>query len=274
MSVDEVLALLAERTGLDPVLVGEAGLRRAIGDWLAAHPGEDPAHGGWEALVDAVLRSETRLFSEPESFAELAARVRAGAWPGRPLRVLSLACSHGEETVSIAMALRAAGLAPGEFRILGVDASRRALAVARAGVYTAESGAVEGDDFVALEDGRLAFRWLGSIEYLQGNLLDTGLPCWAIRWEVIFCRNIMAYMQPWARARLAGLMGGALAPGGIIMAGPGEAPLLRAAGLPHHAPPPRDGGWAEGFSVGMGISLRNPQSSVDDPKIAGDGGAS
>ena len=50
-------------------------------------------------------------------------------------RVLSLACSTGEEPYSIAMALLDSGLAPQHVRIDAVDISHQALRQARQAVY-------------------------------------------------------------------------------------------------------------------------------------------
>ena len=95
----------------------------------------------------------------------------------RPVRVLCVPCSTGEEPAGAAMALLDAGLAPGEFRVDAVDACPEALALARLGRFGPRSlrGPLpepcpwlrrEGDELA------LAPEALGAIRFFEGDVLE------------------------------------------------------------------------------------------------------
>ncbi|NEM46493.1 MAG: chemotaxis protein CheR, partial [Xanthomonas perforans] len=100
-----------------------------------------------QALVEAVVVPETWFFRYPESFAALVnlARERSTHLAGaRPLRILSLPCSTGEEPYSIAMALLDGGLPGDGFRIDAMDISEVNLQRAERALYGRNS--FRGDD--------------------------------------------------------------------------------------------------------------------------------
>ncbi|NEM13145.1 MAG: chemotaxis protein CheR, partial [Xanthomonas perforans] len=100
-----------------------------------------------QALVEAVVVPETWFFRYPESFVALVnlARERSTQLAGaRPLRILSLPCSTGEEPYSIAMALLDAGLPGDGFRIDAMDISEVNLQRAERALYGRNS--FRGDD--------------------------------------------------------------------------------------------------------------------------------
>ena len=186
-------SFLKERIGLDVTSVGEAIIERALRQREAsAHCSDSDAY--WhllvtsakeqQALIEAVIVPETWFFRYPESFATLGKLAReqldrlAGA---RPLRILSLPCSTGEEPYSIAMALIDAGMGPRQFKIDAIDISPISIARARHGVYGKNS--FRGSDlgfrerfFNPVAEG---FEIVGQvrdcIEFQPGNLLDPKL---------------------------------------------------------------------------------------------------
>lgn len=80
---------------------------------------------------------ETWFFRDREAFAELArlAGERLAREPARVLRILSVACSTGEEPYSAAMALLDAGIAAARFAIDAIDISGHAIAHAEHALY-------------------------------------------------------------------------------------------------------------------------------------------
>ena len=94
-----------------------------------------------KALVDALLVPETWFFRYGESFTALTRLVwqRLGKQPRRPLRILSLPCSSGEEPYSIVMALLDAGIAAERFQVEAMDISEIQLQRARLGLYSRNS---------------------------------------------------------------------------------------------------------------------------------------
>ena len=151
--------LLKGRIGLDAESVGRVVVERAVRQRMAALNCADE-DGYWlrlsgssseqQALVEAVVVPETWFFRHPESFAalkKLAFEHLSRLEGGRPLRILSLPCSSGEEPYSIVMALLDGGLAPQLFQVDAVDVSEKIIERAHAGLYGHNSFRGEALDF-------------------------------------------------------------------------------------------------------------------------------
>jgi chemotaxis protein methyltransferase CheR len=228
----DVAAVLAER------VAASARSCAAYLDDLAA--GASAAELG--ALAAAVTVPETYFFRGPEQFRALAEvavpdRMRARATTRR-LRLLSMACATGEETYSLAMAVRDAVTEPGwEVDVLGVDLNPTALDTAVRGRYP--------DWSLRAMPPLLQRRWLRPddpmvrvvdearrrVRFLPGNLTDPDAAAWQVPdgYDVIFCRNVLMYLTPrHARAAVARLVG-SLAPGGYLFLGHAETAYGRTA---------------------------------------------
>jgi chemotaxis protein methyltransferase WspC len=196
------------------------------------------APDGFERAVEAIAVPETWFFRDGEPFVYLAAWAASAASAAsakRPLRLLSAPCSTGEEPYSMAIALSEAGLAPNEFQIDAVDVSTAAIESARRAVYGKASFRQQQPGFVeryfdAAEAG-LALRRdiVRLVNFRQMNLLEpdelNGL------YDVIFCRNLLIYLDPDARRRVVGTLERLLSPCGILVTGPSELTLFTQAGF-------------------------------------------
>lgn len=167
-------------------------------------------------IVDAMTTNETFFFRDKTPFEHLENVVLPDlvkSRPGQRLRILSAACSTGQEAYSIAMMLdqnpRLAGGASVE--IVATDISERVLEKARAGLYSqfeVQRGlpirylmsyfTQQGDIWKLNENirSRVTFRKL--------NLLD---PLTSLgNFDIVFCRNVLIYFdQPTKRDILARL---------------------------------------------------------------------
>jgi chemotaxis protein methyltransferase WspC len=239
VSIEE---LLRRRIGLDPVATGPGALARATRARMdalgfAAEDGERyrslvaRSEQELQALIEEVIVPESWFFRDVRPFTLLADRAEAG-WVGHlarpPLRALSVPCARGEEPYSMAIALLDKGLTPSRFRIDAVDVSRSALEAAERGVYTGN----------AFRSGDLSFRdryfqltsaghelvpeVKQTVVFHQGNLLDPALLAGLPPFDVIFCRNLLIYLD--AEARLAALanLDRLLSPTGLLVAGHAE----------------------------------------------------
>ena len=158
MAQTAIVALLGHTIGLNPEAVGAETIARAVRQRLAQCGTSDvqtylkrlqTSEQELHALIDEVVVPETWFFRDQMPFAYLGRYVMAEWFPSHQhaaLRVLSLACSSGEEPYSIAMALLETGLAPQHFRIDAVDISHKALRWAQCAVYGSHS--FRGDDLV------------------------------------------------------------------------------------------------------------------------------
>jgi chemotaxis protein methyltransferase CheR len=190
-------------------------------------------------LIEALCTHETRFFREPDHFAYLARtiapRLRAELQQGRRsmVRAWSAGCSTGEEVYSLAMVLLATlgdDLAS-RVKVLGTDLSRRVLAVAEDATYPLDRAAEIPDGYrkafmlrgraTRPREMRVA-PWVRDVVQLAAvNLVREPLAV-AGPFDVIACRNVLIYLHPEARARVAGALLARLAPGGILLLGHAE----------------------------------------------------
>ncbi|TVT90841.1 protein-glutamate O-methyltransferase CheR [Pseudomonas sp. RGB] len=242
-------AFLKERIGLDVASVGEAIIERAVRQRSQIVQAQTPeaywrhlqsSHDEQQALIEAVIVPETWFFRYPESFATLArlAKARlAEIKQMRALRILSLPCSTGEEPYSIAMALLDAGLAPHQFKVLGLDVSPLSVERAKRGVYGKNS--FRGSDidfrerhFTEEADGfRIADRVREQVRLQVGNLLDPGLLANEPSYDFVFCRNLLIYFDQPTQKQVFDVLKGLTHQEGVLFIGPAEGSLLGRHGM-------------------------------------------
>jgi len=235
MSRTLVIERLRRRLGLDPQSIGEITLNHAIDEacatlqcantdaLLARIDGNDRE---WQRFVDCMVVPETWLFRSPEQFDDLTRFVRERLGSRRPLRILSLPCATGEEAYSIAATLLQQGLGPGAFDILGIDVSERAIASAQAARFRAT--AARGRNVDPSWFQREGEFWVPmpavarSVRFRCGNLLQSDCFAPGERFDVIFFRNLLIYLDPEARTRAIEQILRVLEAPGLVLAGQAE----------------------------------------------------
>ncbi|WP_426112131.1 CheR family methyltransferase [Pseudomonas sp. DSP3-2-2] len=261
-------AFLKDRIGLDVASVGEAIIERALRQRCAASASANYdsywalLHGSaseQQALIEVVIVPETWFFRYPESFVTLGKLVseKLAVLQGvRPVRILSLPCSTGEEPYSIAMALFDAHIGAQQFQIDAVDISPLSIARAEHGVYGKNS--FRGNDtafreryFSAVEDGLLIDeRVRGRVRFRAGNLLDPTLLT-QVAYDFVFCRNLLIYFDQVTQKQVFEVLKRLTRDDGVLFIGPAEGSLLtrmgmRSIGVPqtfafsHHVEPPQE----------------------------------
>jgi chemotaxis protein methyltransferase CheR len=205
---------------------------RSADDLLAGldHPPEELA----QALVEAVMTSDTSFFRNPELFAFFDACVlptllamRAGR---KRLRIWCAGVSTGQEAYSIAMLLDQARVAASGWAldVIATDLSPESIARAREGIYSdfevarGLSEALRATYFTR-EHGsyRIADRLRRMITFRTFNLLDDF--GWLGELDAIFCRNVLMYLAPQARTQAIAKLVLALAPDAYLFIGGGDA---------------------------------------------------
>ena len=248
MAQATIVALLRHTIGLNPDVIGAETIVRAVRQRMAQCGTSDvqtyldriqTSEQELHALIDEVIVPETWFFRDQMPFAYLGRYVMAEWFPidqHAVLRVLSLACSTGEEPYSLAMALLDTGLASQHFRIDAVDVSHKALRWARGAVYGSHS--FRGDDLVfrqryfepSDEGYRLCERVRRMVTFMHGNVLDAHLLADQQPYNVIFCRNMLIYFDETARSRAMKAVDRLLTPEGLLFVGYAETGLFRASG--------------------------------------------
>ncbi len=236
-----LLASIRGATGLDFEGYAASGIQRrlaALGARDAAsiarlHARALADRGYMAELAGRLLVNVTALFRDPaffHAFRDVAVPRLRGAGP---LRAWHAGCATGEEVWSHAIVLREEGLGGGA-RLYGTDVSRSALATAAAGLlpmdrmqeYTAayrEAGGREEFSayYVAGPAGASVRAFLrDGVRFGRHDLLlDDPFG----GFDVVFCRNVLIYLDDAYQARAHRTLAASLRPGGILVLGSGDA---------------------------------------------------
>ncbi|MFV3403447.1 MULTISPECIES: CheR family methyltransferase [Pseudomonas] len=251
MSKQRFFRFLQERIGLDVESVGVSMVERALQQRCSVLQAVDlddywlrlrQSAAEQQALIEAVIVPETWFFRYPESFTALAglAQKRAAELAGsRPLRILSLPCSTGEEPYSIAMALLDAGFCPGTFRIDGIDISPNSVAKGQQAEYGRNS--FRGSDLAYRtrhfsETGTEDIYCLSpqvrqTVELQVGNVLDPALSRRDGLYDFVFCRNLLIYFDVPTQQRVFEVLKRLADRQGVLFIGPAEGSLLARMGM-------------------------------------------
>ncbi|MCO8269891.1 protein-glutamate O-methyltransferase [Actinoplanes sp. TRM 88003] len=189
----------------------------------------------WDAelsvLVERLSITETYCFRHGEQFAALredALPERADARSSqRTLRMLSVACSSGEEVYSLAITGRQVRPDPDWIiSVTGIDANPAVLRKAEAAWYSAWSLRETPDGvrrrWFRPDNG--GFRVVDEIRKLvrfqRANVAESGDGVWNPgQYDVIFCRNLLMYLTADVTSALVERMTNALVPGGYLFLG-------------------------------------------------------
>jgi chemotaxis protein methyltransferase CheR len=180
-------------------------------------------------LVDLVTTNFTGFFRHPWHFDVAAEQALWVAHRRGQARLWSAAAATGEEPYSLAMALievfRRDDPPPA---ILATDIDADALAVARTGQYGEQSLRALGPErrrrFLSetvVGQGGIAPAVRRLVEFRALNLADV---TWSIEgpFDVIFCRNVLMYMEAGCRYAVLERMASLLAAGGLLILDPAE----------------------------------------------------
>lgn len=265
--MSDIEAVLRDWIGLDVSTVGSAAIERAVRERMQATRITDLAtfadrvradSSQRDLLVEEVVVAESWFFRDRQVFDFVADfAVTRAMLPGRPpVRILCAPAAAGEEPYSVAMALLEAGLTPDRFAIDAIDISRRALARAVAGRYSANAfrNADLGfrDRFFTADRGHslLTARVRDSVRFEWANVLDPAFAVGRGPYDVIFCRNLLIYLTDEARRRVERHVERLLLPDGLLLLGAAEPPIMKGDWIPAgtasvfalrrgvHAPPP------------------------------------
>ena len=204
---------------------------RDVGALLAElpYPSEELAR----AITEAMTTNETSFFRDPAAFGFLAhsalpALVHARA-SARRIRVWCAAVSTGQEAYSLATILNESGLAAQGWTIdlIATDLSEAAIARAEEGLY-ADCEVERGlspqrlERYFVREAGqwRVAERLRHMVTFRVFNLLDNF--GWLGEVDLIFCRNVLFYLEGHARAAVRTKLADTLAADGYLFIGENE----------------------------------------------------
>lgn len=181
-------------------------------------------------LIDALTIKESYFFRQPE-------QIRALDWPRLlaqaiadhrdRVRVWSAACAHGEEPYTLALlASEAFGGHPPPVDVLGTDIADSALERARAGVYGARSVRYVSPEarerfFEPQESGlKVSSRLRALVRFKSHSLAQDPMPPPGEQpFDLIVCRNVLIYFEPFAIDHFSQKVSRALQPEGRLVLG-------------------------------------------------------
>jgi len=191
-------------------------------------------------MLDVITTNETHFFREPIHFQFLAERVFP-TWQAasnarkrdRVIRVWSAGCSTGQEPYSLAMILldHFPPVHRWAVEIVATDLSRRAVATAEQGIWSADKAREIPKQYVRKYTlkgvgefrGKLkAAPSIQMIRFARLNLNDTNYPAWLGQFDLIFCRNVLIYFDLESRRRVLDRLTKHLAPDGLLFIGHAE----------------------------------------------------
>jgi len=198
----------------------------------------DPASDAEVAqLVEALVVNETYFFRELAPLENVVQScvpelLRAGVRP----RIWCAACATGEEPLTLAMLLDAAGLLE-EVTLVASDISTRALARAREGVYFRRSlralkPEAVGRWLTPLEKGmQVESRLTNAIDFRRVNLIDEAQVRALGQFDIVLCRNVLIYFSDATVQTVIAALTRALTPNGRLIVGASESLLRFTSGL-------------------------------------------
>lgn len=182
-------------------------------DGLAAAVRGGPNEELLREITEAMTTNETLFFRDQTPFEQLEKvvlpRLLESRKESRHIRIWSAACSSGQEPYSIAMILKGMGSILDDWRIdiHATDISRTMLDKARAGLYT-QFEVQRGLPIAMLMK---YFRQAGDkweidpgirsmVDFGEFNLLSD--PTNKGQFDIVFCRNILIYLDPPTKTRV------------------------------------------------------------------------
>lgn len=244
MSMHDIVSFVTRKIGMDPKSIGYETIENSINrrirvcgldrsnDYLAMLYSSSEEV---DALIDEVTVGETWFFRESSAFQALG-RFFKQSRDKNYLSIASMPCSSGEEVYSIAVQAMGSGLGKERFHVDGFDINRDALAKAKAAVYGKDSFRGQSYGFVDKYFHRMDEEYAVAPEvkantcFYYENLLAPGFKS-GNRYDIIFCRNFMIYLDRGDRARLLECVVKMLNPGGMFVVAQCEAAYVKGAGF-------------------------------------------
>lgn len=193
----------------------------------------------WDILLNLVTTRETYFYRDPGQLtlfqAELLPQIVAEKKKRGEgcLRMLSAACSSGDEVFTLAILAQNGGaLPPGmTWEAIGLDISPKAIQLAKEAIYGTYALRHVPKDLLEKyfedvpEKGKRPIMSLRQrSRFLRANLMDPAQVRMAGTVDIIFCRNVLIYFDSDAREQILTNLSRILSLGGFIVTGFSETP--------------------------------------------------
>ncbi|MDP2278456.1 MAG: protein-glutamate O-methyltransferase CheR, partial [Nitrospirota bacterium] len=201
----------------------------------------DTTKGELFTLASHITNNETYFFREKmqfDVFSEILKEIKKEKLktPQNILKILSLACSSGEEAYTLNILVQESGLFMWDWdiRIIGMDIDKNAIKKAEDASYTKNSFRLNGNmEFVnkyfTAEGSSYTLRkpFTKNVAFRHGNMLDSNAFTDIKDIDIVFCRNVMIYMNDSAINKIAGNLYNCLTDSGYLFIGSAESLIQR-----------------------------------------------
>jgi chemotaxis protein methyltransferase WspC len=246
LALSIIESVLLEEMGLSISSLGKNSIKKALSRRMSTLSSENfytylsllkKSSVELNAFIDEVAINETWFYRDEAPFNALSkyALTILNQSPDKPIRLLSVPCSTGEEPYSMAISLLEAGFNERQYSIDAVDISSRSLTIAQDGVYRKNSFRGHASRFqkryfdaVSEETYAIKNNVKKNVNFIKGNLLTLVLPSASIPYDVIFCRNLFIYLDSRFHNKVIHIVSGLLQDDGILFVGHSESGLFSA----------------------------------------------
>lgn len=183
-------------------------------------------------LFDAVTIKETYFFREPQQLDVLmnsiVSRVLEQKKGIKKIKIWSAACSTGEEPYTISMLFMEKRMDPRQFEIYASDISEKALDSARKGVYNSYSVRNVPEPYLKKYFTNSGQTYIldpsvkKPVRFMRVNLIDEKDMRLLRGLDIIFCRNVLIYLDEKAKKKVVSHLYDSLSPGGFLFVGTSE----------------------------------------------------
>lgn len=235
----EILILLKLRKGVDFTYYKQTTIRRRIHRRMVLsnykYPGDYLDHlkennQEQDNLYQDLLIPVTGFFRDPQVFEYICRAVfpviAKNKELSNPARIWVAGCSTGEEAYSFAICFKEFfGECKGLVQIFATDISERAIHKARAGIYSKKqlegisSGRI-GEFFTKVPAGYQVNKQIRELCVFSGHNLLNDPPF--SKMDLISCRNVLIYMEPYLQRKALTVFHYALNPMGYLLLGKSE----------------------------------------------------
>ena len=184
-----------------------------------------------EKLINLVTINETYFFREKGQIDYLVDKIIPDfiAKGKRSVKILSAACSTGEEPYSIAIALKEKGVdTKMHCDIIGVDINTEVIKTAQEGIYRSVSFRGVNPQIINKYFKKDGFNYYLSdeikrkVRFMYGNITDRSFYFKVGRCDVIFCRNVLIYFDVETKKKVIENFYNALSTPGYLFLGHSE----------------------------------------------------
>lgn len=237
---DDILKYLNDEIGLNIDSIGILSISRGISTTMGDYGITDSnefnrivRHDSkiFGRLIENIKVPETWFFRDSECFRYLSAFIKEKGnelTALKPLRILSAPCSTGEEPYSAVMVALESGLKSDLFGVDGIDISRESIKIAKEGVYRKSSFRYNYDNLLDKYFSPIGNNFelddlvKKSVNFLEGNIVKGIYADTYQKYDIIFCKNLLIYLNDEARKSVLENIKKLLKNDGIVLVGLSE----------------------------------------------------